>query len=120
MPCRRWCCWFSLVVILSGTPAREAEAASDLARTMAERDDEGRRIEEVDGGVGDDSLEATRAASAESSGALELPGLDMDSSLIHSGVTRFPTLDRGQLAPILLRHYTPSSRRQAWLGRFLF
>lgn len=49
----------SLIAVLSATPARQVEAAADLARTMAEVG-EGSRCEEVDGGVGDDSLEATR------------------------------------------------------------
>jgi hypothetical protein len=44
----------SMIVVLAGTPLRLAEAAGDLARSMEETDD-GWNIDEVDGGVGDDS-----------------------------------------------------------------
>lgn len=44
----------ALLVVLSGTPLRQAEAASDFARSAAEWLQAG-SIEEPDGGVGDDS-----------------------------------------------------------------
>src|SRR4051794_37133702 len=50
----------SLIVALAGTPLRLAEAASDLARSLEEAGD-GWNIEEVDGGVGDDSGATLRA-----------------------------------------------------------
>ena len=43
-----------LIAALSGTPLRQAEAASDFARSHGESD-QGRAIETIDGGVGDDS-----------------------------------------------------------------
>jgi hypothetical protein len=43
-----------LIAALSGTPLRQAEAANDLARTIGEFG-EGRAIEPIDGGVGDDA-----------------------------------------------------------------
>ena len=47
--------WICLVATLSGPLLREAEGAEDLARSLAELG-HGPLIEEVDGGVGDDSL----------------------------------------------------------------
>jgi hypothetical protein len=44
----------SLIAVLAGTPLRLAEAADDLARSLAETDN-GVNLEQVDGGVGDDS-----------------------------------------------------------------
>jgi hypothetical protein len=50
----------SLIAALAGTPLRMAEAASDLAGSLAELD--GRAgLEEIDGGVGDDSDATIRA-----------------------------------------------------------
>ena len=44
----------SLLVALTSTPLRIAEAADDLARALAEAGT-GENLQEVDGGVGDDS-----------------------------------------------------------------
>jgi hypothetical protein len=44
----------ALLAALTGTPLRQAEAAADLARSLAELD-QGHVIEPVDGGVGDES-----------------------------------------------------------------
>src|SRR4051794_30474266 len=49
-----------LIVVLAGTPLRLSEAASDLARSLEETGD-GWNIEEIDGGVGDDSGATIRA-----------------------------------------------------------
>jgi hypothetical protein len=51
---RRLSFLLSLIAALAGTPLREAEAASDLACSLAELGD-GDHVEEIDGGVGDDS-----------------------------------------------------------------
>jgi hypothetical protein len=45
-----------LIAALAGSPLRQAEAAGDLARSLAELDG-GDVIEELDGGVGDDAGE---------------------------------------------------------------
>jgi hypothetical protein len=45
-----------LIAAMAGTPLRQAEAAGDLARSLAELDG-GDVVEEIDGGVGDDSGE---------------------------------------------------------------
>jgi hypothetical protein len=50
----------ALLVAFSGTPLRLAEAADDLARSLAGPEDEG-EFEAVDGGIGDDSGETVRA-----------------------------------------------------------
>ena len=62
--------WFlvTLLVALSGTPLRFAEAAEDLARSVVGPVDEG-EIEEVDGGVGDEPEDLIRASIAHESAA---------------------------------------------------
>ncbi|MDB5351413.1 MAG: hypothetical protein JWN86_2660 [Planctomycetota bacterium] len=50
----------SLIAALAGTPLRIAEAADDLAGSLAELGG-GAGLEEVDGGVGDDSDATIRA-----------------------------------------------------------
>jgi hypothetical protein len=60
-----------LIAALSGTPLRQAEAASDLARALAESG-RGDDIEVPDGGVGDDSEAAVKAESTEVSGTIDL------------------------------------------------
>ncbi len=108
----------SLVAILSGSLSRQAEAAGDFARTLAELG-EGDRVEEVDGGVGDDPLEALKADAAGSVAlvavAPELSGLDAWLSV--------PPLEPGPrwTSPrVISRLSARSGRRQAWLQRFLF
>lgn len=108
----------ALVLIVLGTPARQVEAASDLARTVAEINEPG-RCEEIDGGVGDDQLEAPRpTADAENLGlelgVAEPPGLALEIdalSLLVASERRgapadSPTVDR--------------ATRLARLQRFLF
>ena len=108
----------SLVAMLSATPARQVEAAADLARTMADAG-EGSRCEEVDGGVGDDSLEATRGHLP----AYTLAGVDLTGT----GASRLIPLDRLFLhqgwVPAAPREPDPPIRgtaRQARLGCFRY
>jgi hypothetical protein len=49
-----------LLAAVAGTPLRQAEAADDLARALAELGD-GNVIEPVDGGVGDDAGDTIKA-----------------------------------------------------------
>src|SRR5262249_12746706 len=51
---RRWAFIFSLLACLTGTPLRQAEAASDLSQSLAELF-QSATLESPDGGVGDDS-----------------------------------------------------------------
>src|SRR4051794_17693194 len=59
---RRWAFLLSLLAALTGTPLRQAEAASDFARSLVERL-QAADIESIDGGVGDDSGVGTLPAS---------------------------------------------------------
>ena len=115
----RWWSWFALVLIFSGTPARLVEAAADRARTMAEVGSAD-RVEEEDGGVGDDALEA---ALTDDTGGLHLgPAADAAS------FPRIPARASANRASILVNLRASVSvqgppeagRRQAWLGRFRF
>ena len=51
---RRYLWLLSLIAVLAGTPLRLAEAAHDLACSLAELDG-GEGVEAPDGGIGDDS-----------------------------------------------------------------
>jgi hypothetical protein len=64
---RRWAFSLSLLAALSGTPLRQAEAASDLSRSLAKLFGAA-EIECTDGGVGDDSGVSTLAASHDLAG----------------------------------------------------
>ena len=66
-----------LIAALAGSPLRQAEAAGDLARSLAELDG-GDVIEAVDGGVGDDAGETTLTASGRACAGrkFEAPGID--------------------------------------------
>ncbi|WP_165223353.1 hypothetical protein [Aquisphaera insulae] len=59
---RRWAFLLSMLAALAGTPLRQAEAASDLARSLAELIQPA-DIEAPDGGVGDDAGLGTLTAS---------------------------------------------------------
>jgi hypothetical protein len=106
----------SLLAALAGTPLRQAEAADDLARSLAEVGC-GDVLEEADGGVGDDAGDTIKAdaspaplllATADAlpaTFALAAPG----PGLILPGPT-----DRSHAPP------ASSTRRHALLQRFLF
>jgi hypothetical protein len=109
-----------LIAALSGTPLRQAEAASDFARSLAELG-EGQVIEMLDGGVGDDSgatiLEAGGDTTSPQStmppaadGLLTPPPLDPCS----------PELGRRRGAAWAAPPPTGFLRRHAWLQCFLF
>ena len=68
-----------LIAALSGTPLRQAEAASDLARALADLDASG-DVEVPDGGVGDDSGATIKSENTSASSVMVLctevsPGL---------------------------------------------
>jgi len=63
-----------LIAALAGSPLRQAEAAGDLARSLAELDG-GDVIEAIDGGVGDDAGESILTAGGRTS--LHPIGLDV-------------------------------------------
>jgi hypothetical protein len=109
-----------LLAALTGTPLRQAEAANDLARSLAELDD-GDLIEEVDGGVGDDSGVTVQEAAN-------------DRALVDASILRAtdwliapPALDQplpgviaGRQGDRAIQLLARSSRRHAWLQCFLF
>lgn len=114
-------CLLCLIAALSGTPLRQAEAADDFARSIAELGD-GNVVETVDGGVGDDANETVLKAGAEvhpATASVALPTADrlppVQPPLLSQpasdgrrweGSTPWPTA-----SPV---------RRHAWLQRFLF
>jgi hypothetical protein len=73
-----------LIAALTGSPLRQAEAARDLARSLAELEG-GDVIEVVDGGVGDDAGETILTAGART-------GVDHTSDL--------PAIDDGPCLPM--------------------
>jgi hypothetical protein len=119
---RRSAILLSLLAALSGTPLRQAEAADDLSRSLAELF-QPNVIEPVDGGVGDDSGVATLEAPGQA-------GVEVDRSPGSEPV--LPLCPAPPLVPALspngsrpLRQPEPwplSSTRQrhAWLQVFLF
>jgi hypothetical protein len=113
---RRLMLLLSLISVLVGTPLRLAEAADDLARSLAESDN-GVNIEQVDGGVGDDSgatikPEITSSSIAPTSGPMLLV-LDCLELKLDSGSKSFRPHDR------LVGGSIYSGRTCAWLQRFL-
>jgi hypothetical protein len=110
-----------LIAALSGTPLRQAEAASDFARAHAELG-QPNTIEMIDGGVGDDSgaailkagddtrptLAAIQPPTGDASFALVLAA----SSLPRRAARRWP--ESSTAIP------TRSARRHAWLQCFVF
>ncbi len=111
---------FCLVAALSGTPLRQAEAASDFARSRAELGQD--HVETIDGGVGDDAEVAV----------LKDGG---DTSAFQASIPLATA--EGLLAPLLPLMFSPglgrrcpsgpavtlspgSALRHAWLQCFLF
>ena len=114
-----------MIAILAGTPARQVEAACDLARTLVESDPTVGEITEPDGGVGDDAFEAVSLGGPEFSASADLNGdptgwtmLSVGSPLVSWSLLARTAPDPA--LPRLGRLVDRSSCRQAWLQRFLF
>ncbi len=60
--------WICLIVALAGPSLAHAEAADDLARSLVGARDEG-QVRPIDGGVGDDPVEAAFGPAAPASGS---------------------------------------------------
>ena len=114
-----------LVLALTGQPLRQAEAASDFARSLAHLLAASSTIEIPDGGVGDDSGVAVMkaevghaTASAWSLGDFwaTVPNLSASFVLTSSSLGRSPSLGRQQGPPWLP---TRAGQRQAWLQLLL-
>jgi hypothetical protein len=108
-----------LIAALSGTPLRQAEAASDFARTHAELQG-GQTIEEIDGGVGDDSGATIRSASVPCPAPALIPLMTADGLVAPFCPSLSPPLLDGRRTARPLLWLEPSSVRLAWLARFLF
>jgi hypothetical protein len=111
-----------LIAAMAGTPLRQAEAAGDLARSLAELDD-GAVAEEIDGGIGDDSGEAIVRA-GEGSGSWRvadapspIDGIPIAPMAVGSALPRDWAYPGCRPAS---RAAADSCRRYAWLHRFLF
>ncbi len=106
----------SLLAALTGTPLRQAEAADDLARTLAERDNGG-EVATVDGGVGDDAGDTIKADA--STLALDLAAVDA----LPAPLSLTPMLPSPLLVSLPAQLHPPpipSHRRHALLQSFLF
>ena len=114
---RRWAFLLSLLAALSGTPLRQAEAASDLARSLAELL-QAADIESPDGGVGDDSGVGTLTASH--GPAADVLGRDRPLFPAPSRFVGPHTGRRGRLAGTGLVAPSPARLRHAWLQVFRF
>ena len=114
---RRWAFLLSLLAALSGTPLRQAEAASDLARSLAELLPAA-DLESPDGGVGDDSgvgtLTASHGPAADALAAPDLFFLPPPASSVPP-----PAAEEG-LRERVWWPQAPPALRHAWLKVFRF
>lgn len=104
----------SVIAALSATPLRQAEAADDLARSLAETG-QGDVLEPADGGVGDDSDNSLKT-SAPSSALDPRPPLapPLDATPFVAPAAEHVRQSRSPGAAVCA-----SSRRLAWLQCFL-
>jgi hypothetical protein len=110
----------TLLAALTGTPLRQAEAANDLVRLLANLGG-GDDIEEVDGGVGDDPgvMVLKAGSNLARTNSCVLPVADCPGTLppADRSVRGFSASRRGDRATPL---FPRSSRHHAWLQCFLF
>jgi hypothetical protein len=114
---------FCLIAALAGTPLRQAEAAGDFARSLADLEGEG-VVEEIDGGVGDDAGETILRAGDESCSPQEMnaPTPNDWARIALAGVGS-PSKRGDERCPgdrAMDRAPAHSPRRHSWLQRFLF
>jgi hypothetical protein len=111
-----------LIAAMAGTPLRQAEAAGDLARSLAELDD-GAVLEEIDGLVGDDAGEAI-VSPAKDAGlwqATDVPNSDDWTAFsTAAGRSLSPGQPFGRTVRPTCRTSVASIDPHAWLQRFLF
>lgn len=114
---RRWAFLLSLLAALTGTPLRQAEAASDFSRSLVEVH-QAADLESPDGGVGDDSGVGTLTAShgpvADASVATDLFFLPPLTSSVPT-----PAAEEG-LRERVWWPQSPPTLRHAWLQVFRF
>ncbi len=110
-----------LIAALSGTPLRQAEAASDFARSFGEFG-QGDVIETIDGGVGDDEEASVLKAGSDSHSLAATIWLAMADVYFTapSPVSFLARIgDRGR-ADLTGSFPASAGRRFAWLQCFLF
>ena len=111
-----------LLAALAGSPLRQAEAAGDLARSLAELDG-GDVIEAVDGGIGDDAGETIPSAIRRSYGdrMSDSPAIDDGAGPSMRSPASPSTGGDDTRPPRPTRRPTPPhARRYAWLQAFRF
>jgi hypothetical protein len=111
-----------LIAAMAGGPLRQAEAAADLERSLAELDG-GDVIESVDGGVGDDAGETILDAGGRRPAVAmsDLPAID-GIPCPPLSTPAFPSADGdNSCSPrTTRRHAVLRSRRHAWPQDFRF
>ncbi len=110
-----------LIAALSGTPLRQAEAANDLARSLAESG-QGDAIEPIDGGVGDDK-EASILKTGDDTHSLSatiLPVTAAPSFILPIPASSLPNIGDRRLARVTVVPSRRHDRRFVLLQCFLF
>jgi hypothetical protein len=110
-----------LIAALAGTPLRQAEAAGDLARSLAELDGGG-PVEEIDGGVGDDSGETILRPGGPSGSLIVLnaPAPEDGPYMVFPPVASLSPRHDAHTADPPSLPITDHRRRRAWLQCLLF
>jgi hypothetical protein len=110
-----------LIAALSGTPLRQAEAASDFARSHSEIG-QGHVIGITDGGVGDDSGATILKAGGDTHPYPAMILLAPAAALLtpFPPASSLPNLDIRRSADRLASVPAGSAQRHAWLQCFLF
>jgi hypothetical protein len=115
---QRWAFLLSLLAALTGTPLRQAEAASDLARSLAGFAHDA-DIEAPDGGVGDDSGVGTLTVTQAPTAADAAPDADIPFLPPSSPWSASPAAERGLWERVWWPQ-SPPALRFAWLQVFRF
>jgi hypothetical protein len=111
---------FCMIAALSGTPLRQAEAASDFARSHGEFGP-GDVIETIDGGTGDDKEASILKAGGDTHSLAATILLAMADVAFAPpiSVSSLPSVDDRRRADWLDSLPANSARRHAWLQCFL-
>jgi hypothetical protein len=109
-----------LIAALSGTPLRQAEAASDFARSRAELGQE--HVETIDGGIGDDAEVAVLKDGGYTSAFQASLPLATAGGLLTPLLPLMFSPGFGRRCPlgVAVTLSPGSARRHAWLQCFLF
>ena len=109
-----------LIAALSGTLLRQAEAANDFARCVAEFEDD-QNIETIDGGVGDDLGSTILKARGPHTLQAMLPPTMMDGFVtVNLSTVLLPSLWHRNAPDRVTTLSAGSVRKHVWLACFLF